>query len=116
VPTALKPNLRTARGDGAINLRMVHRADQLAASSFACWHAAHTFCGVAGISSLAPASPGMALAIAFITAAIEAVVAGSAVPVGSHVEGSIGPRTKCRKPDSRAFQRCGGLPVNLKRR
>jgi hypothetical protein len=49
-------------------------------SPLACWHAAHTRCGVASISSVAPASPAMAFAIAFIKVAIEAVVAASPTP------------------------------------
>src|SRR5262245_56415033 len=62
------------------NLRMVSRQFQPPALAFACWHAAHTFCGVAGISSVAPAPPGIASAIAFITVAIAAVVAASPTP------------------------------------
>jgi hypothetical protein len=54
---------------------MVSRQFQPPASAFALWHAAHTFSGVAGISSLAPAPPGMASAIFFTTVVIATVMA-----------------------------------------
>ena len=45
------------------------------------WHASHTFAGVAGISMWSAAPFGIAFEIAFITAAIAAVVPASPVPL-----------------------------------
>ena len=47
----------------------------------ALWHACQSFSGVAGMSRCAPAPPGMASAMAFITAAIAAVVPASPAPL-----------------------------------
>src|SRR5262245_38109414 len=75
--------------------------------ALACWHAAQTRCGVAGISSLAPASPGMALAIAFITVAIAAVVAASPAPFTP--SGLVVAGTGCRASRSGGMSSARGI-------
>src|SRR5262245_2409286 len=60
------------------NGTQVVRRNYFAASPF--WQAAQTFAGVAGMSMWSAAPLGIALEIAFITAAIAAVVPASPVP------------------------------------